>query len=56
MLISLEAMHKVDNIGMIHKDLQAGNVLMGDPNPYHYAFFLTPKIADFGSARMARGV
>ncbi|KAG9569653.1 hypothetical protein KCU71_g2200, partial [Aureobasidium melanogenum] len=55
MLTSLEAMDNIDRIGMIHKDLQAGNVLMGDPNPHHYAFFPTPKIADFGSARMARG-
>jgi serine/threonine protein kinase len=50
----LESMARVlvgmDAIGMLHRDLQAGNMLFGDPDPHNFAMYPTPKMADFGSA------
>lgn len=51
----LESMVKVavsmESIGMVHKDLQAGNVLFDNPDPHYFAMYPMPKMADFGNSR-----
>ncbi|KEQ68197.1 hypothetical protein M436DRAFT_31453, partial [Aureobasidium namibiae CBS 147.97] len=41
----------MESIGMVHKDLQAGNVLFDRPDSHHFAIYPTPKMADFGNSR-----
>jgi hypothetical protein len=41
----------MENIGMIHKDLQGGNIMFGEPDPDHFPTYPTPKLADFGNSR-----
>jgi hypothetical protein len=36
----------MENIGMIHKDLQGGNIMFGEPDPDHLPTYPTPKLAD----------
>ncbi|KAH0259921.1 hypothetical protein KCU91_g14941, partial [Aureobasidium melanogenum] len=50
-----EALAKVavamDGQGIVHGDMQSGNIFFGQPDPNHFAIWPVPKLGDFGSAR-----
>lgn len=45
-----EALDAMDDIGMVHGDLQAGNILFGEPDKQHFPMYPTLKLSDFGSS------